>query len=147
MVQATGFDNARRVAGNFLYNPPRLFTRSTRFPMRFEPRAFAVAAFAAFAFDAGAADGAASPDARNMVAMCQGCHGIDGYRMAFPEVYSVPKLGGQHPQYIVAALQAYKDGTRTNATMRAIAASLSEKDMAALAAYYGAAGTRTAASK
>ena len=115
--------------------------------MRFERRQM-FAVLAVFAAEiAIAADGGAAPDARNLVAMCQGCHGIDGYRMAFPEVYHVPKLGGQHPQYIVAALQAYKDGSRSNATMRAIAASLSEKDMAALAAYYGSAGTRTAASK
>ena len=80
-------------------------------------------------------------------AMCQGCHGIDGYRMAFPEVYSVPRLGGQHQGYIVKALQAYKSGTRSNATMRAIAASLSDKDMANLAAYYGSPDVKTAATK
>lgn len=102
---------------------------------------------AAFAVEAGAAEEGGAQDARNKVAMCQGCHGIEGYRMAFPEVYSVPKLGGQHPGYITKALQAYKSGTRTNATMRAIAASLSEQDMSALAAYYGGQGTQTAASK
>jgi cytochrome c553 len=81
----------------------------------------------------------------NKAAMCQGCHGIDGYRMAFPEVYHVPRLGGQHPGYIAKALQAYKSGARSNATMRAIAAQLSEKDMADLAAYYGSTSTVTAA--
>ena len=106
---------------------------------------FAVLA-AAFAVEAGAAESGAQ-DARNKLAMCQGCHGIDGYRMAFPQVYSVPKLGGQHPAYIVKALQAYKSGTRNNPTMRAIAATLSEQDMAALAAYYGGQGTQTAATK
>ena len=107
---------------------------------------FAVLA-AAFAVEAGAAEESGAQDARNKLAMCQGCHGIDGYRMAFPQVYSVPKLGGQHPAYIVKALQAYKSGTRNNATMRAIAAALSEQDMAALAAYYGGQGTQTAATK
>lgn len=102
---------------------------------------------AAFAVEAGAAEEGAAQDVRNKLAMCQGCHGIEGYRMAFPEVYSVPKLGGQHPGYIAKALQAYKDGTRTNATMRAIAAALSEQDIATLAAYYGDPGTQTAASK
>jgi cytochrome c553 len=102
---------------------------------------------AAFAVEAGAAEEGAAQDVRNKLAMCQGCHGIEGYRMAFPEVYSVPKLGGQHPAYIAKALQAYKSGTRTNATMRAIAAALSEQDIAALAAYYGGQGTQTAASK
>lgn len=80
-------------------------------------------------------------------AMCQGCHGLDGYRMAFPEVYSVPRLGGQHAAYLVKALQGYKSGARSNATMRAIAASLSDKDMADLAAYYGTPDTKTAAAK
>ena len=70
--------------------------------------------------------------------MCAGCHGISGYKTAFPEVYSVPRLGGQHAAYIVKALQAYKSGERKHPTMTAIAASLSDKDMADLAAYYAA---------
>src|SRR5208282_3449199 len=70
--------------------------------------------------------------------MCGGCHGIDGWRTAYPEVYGVPKIGGQHPAYIVKALQAYKSGERNHPSMRAIAASLSDQDMADLAAYYGA---------
>jgi cytochrome c553 len=49
---------------------------------------------------------------REKVAMCQGCHGIDGWRTAFPEVYTVPKIAGQHPQYIVGALKAYRSGDR-----------------------------------
>jgi cytochrome c553 len=77
-------------------------------------------------------------------AMCMGCHGIDGWRTAYPEVYSVPKIGGQHPAYIVAALQEYKRGDRTHPSMRAIAASLSNQDMADLAAYYGASAPKTA---
>lgn len=72
------------------------------------------------------------------LSMCRGCHGIPGYRNAFPEVYSVPKLGGQHPDYIVRALQAYRDGEREHGTMQAIARGLSDQDMADLAAYYGA---------
>jgi cytochrome c553 len=70
------------------------------------------------------------------VQMCQGCHGIPGWRTAFPEVYHVPKIAGQHPQYFVAALKAYKSGDRKHPSMRAVAQSLSEKDMADLAAYY-----------
>ena len=69
--------------------------------------------------------------------MCQGCHGIPGWRTAYPEVYGVPKIGGQHPAYIVKALQEYKSGERSHPSMKAIAASLSDKDMADLAAYYG----------
>lgn len=94
---------------------------------------------------ASAAEGGDAQAGRNKAAMCQGCHGIEGYRMAFPEVYSVPRLGGQHQAYLVKALQAYKSGTRTNPTMRAIAAGLSDQDMANLAAYYGASDVKTAA--
>ena len=76
--------------------------------------------------------------------MCAGCHGIDGWRTAYPEVYSVPKIGNQHPAYIVKALQAYKSGERQHPSMRAIAASLSDQDMADLAAYYGGTEPKTA---
>ena len=72
------------------------------------------------------------------IAMCIGCHGIPGYKTAFPDVYHVPKIAGQQPGYIVAALKAYKDGARPHPSMRGIAASLTEQDMADLAAYYGA---------
>ncbi len=71
--------------------------------------------------------------------MCEGCHGIEGFRTAYPEVYMVPKLGGQSANYIVAALKAYKSGDRNHPSMRAIAGSLSEQDMADLAAYYATA--------
>jgi cytochrome c553 len=71
--------------------------------------------------------------------MCQGCHGIPGYRTAYPEVYSVPKIGGQHADYIVAALKAYKSGERTHPSMIGIVGSLSDQDMQDLAAYYAAA--------
>ncbi|MGH8755730.1 MAG: c-type cytochrome [Burkholderiales bacterium] len=68
--------------------------------------------------------------------MCQGCHGIADWRTAYPEVYSVPKIGGQHAAYIVKALHAYKSGARKHPTMNAIAGSLTDQDMADLAAYY-----------
>jgi cytochrome c553 len=77
--------------------------------------------------------------------MCVGCHGIAGYKTAFPEVYSVPKIGGQNRAYIVKALQAYKSGERTHPSMRGIAASLSDADMADLAAYYSAGPSKVAA--
>ena len=77
--------------------------------------------------------------------MCQGCHGIPGYHTAFPEVYRVPKIGGQHAAYIVKALQEYKAGNRSHPSMRAIASGLSDKDMADLAAYYAAGAAKTAA--
>jgi len=70
------------------------------------------------------------------IEMCIGCHGIVGWRTAFPEVYKVPKIGGQHEAYIVRALQAYRAGERSHPSMKAIAASLTDQDMADLAAYY-----------
>ncbi len=69
---------------------------------------------------------------------CTGCHGLGGTKVAYPDVYKVPKLGGQHAAYIVAALKSYKAGERFNETMKAQATLLSEKDMADIAAYYAA---------
>jgi cytochrome c553 len=76
--------------------------------------------------------------ARTKVAMCIGCHGIEGYKASFPTVYPVPKIGGQNAKYLENSLQAYKKGDRSHPTMRGIAGSLSDKDMADLAAYYAA---------
>jgi cytochrome c553 len=70
------------------------------------------------------------------MAMCRGCHGIAHYRTAYPEVYSVPKLGGQQAAYVVKALLDYKQGLRSHATMRSIAALQSDEQVAAIAAYY-----------
>lgn len=77
---------------------------------------------------------------KQKTAMCAGCHGIPGFRTAYPEVYSVPKLGGQSEAYLIAALKAYKAGERSHPSMVAIAASLSDQDMADLAAYYARGG-------
>ena len=66
---------------------------------------------------------------------CLGCHGVEGYRNAYPN-YSVPRLVGQHPEYIVAALQEYKAGQRSHVTMHNQASSLSDQDMADIAAYF-----------
>lgn len=70
------------------------------------------------------------------VAMCIGCHGIVGYQASFPEIYKVPMIAGQNAKYIVTALQGYAKGDRKHPTMRGIAASLSEQDMADIAAFY-----------
>lgn len=69
-------------------------------------------------------------------AMCIGCHGIPGYQASFPQVHRVPMISGQGAGYIVAALQAYAKGERRHPTMKGIAASLSEQDMADLGAFY-----------
>ena len=80
---------------------------------------------------------------RELTRMCEGCHGIEGWRTAYPEVYHVPKLGGQHAAYIVQALHEYKNGDRSHPSMQAIAGSLSDQDMANLAAYYSRGGPTT----
>ena len=69
-------------------------------------------------------------------AQCIGCHGIPGYKTAYPVVYHVPMIAGQQPGYIVAALKAYKSGQRSHPSMRGIAASLTEEQMQKLAEYY-----------
>ena len=79
---------------------------------------------------------AASNNPMSRIAMCEGCHGIPGYKTAYPEVYHVPMLGGQQAAYLAAALTAYKKGERSHPSMRGIAASLTDKDILDLAAYY-----------
>jgi len=74
--------------------------------------------------------------AEQKIAMCIGCHGIKGYQASFPEVYRVPMISGQNAKYIASALTAYKKGDRKHPTMRGIAESLSEQDIADVSAYY-----------
>jgi len=74
------------------------------------------------------------------VSMCIGCHAIPGYQASFPQVYRVPKIGGQSAQYIEAALKAYRDGSRNMPTMAGIAKGLTDEQIAALGAYYAARG-------
>jgi cytochrome c553 len=69
-------------------------------------------------------------------AMCIGCHGIVGFKTGFPEVYRVPKLYGQNGKYIANALGEYKRGERNHPSMRAIAQTLTDQDMADLGAYF-----------
>ena len=66
---------------------------------------------------------------------CLGCHGIVSYTNVYPS-YRVPKLGGQHADYISAALKGYRSGERSHTTMRAQAAGLSDQDIDDIAAYF-----------
>jgi cytochrome c553 len=84
------------------------------------------------------AQDAKGPDFQNFHAQCIGCHGLPGYKTAYPHVYHVPKIAGQQPGYIIAALKAYKSGERSHPSMRGIAASLTEEQMKQLADFYGA---------
>lgn len=65
---------------------------------------------------------------------CMGCHGIPGYNNVYP-TYRVPKVGGQPPKYLEAALKAYRSGDRPHGTMHAQAAGMSDQDIADIAAY------------
>jgi cytochrome c553 len=65
---------------------------------------------------------------------CLGCHGIENYKNVYP-TYSVPRLVGQHPEYLVASLKAYKGKERSHGTMYAQAASLSDQDMEDISVY------------
>lgn len=65
---------------------------------------------------------------------CNGCHAIPNYKNVYP-TYSVPKLRGQRPEYLVAALKAYKSGERSHGTMHSQATSMSEQDMADVAVF------------
>ena len=73
---------------------------------------------------------------KQKIAMCIGCHGIPCYQASFPEVHKVPMISGQSGKYIAAALVAYQKGDRKHPTMRGIAETLSEQDIADVSAYY-----------
>jgi len=97
----------------------------------------ALLALAGVANFAAAADAVGNPKAaENKIAMCVGCHGIPGYKATFPEIFPVPKIGGQSAKYIENALKAYQKGERANPSMRGIAGGLSDQDMLDVAAYY-----------
>ena len=93
-------------------------------------------ALAALVLAAPAAQAQDAKAGEKKVAMCIGCHGIEGYQASFPEIHKVPMIAGQNAKYIVASLVAYKKGDRKHPTMRSIAASLSDQDMADVGAYY-----------
>ena len=69
---------------------------------------------------------------------CMGCHGIRGYRNAYPS-YSVPRLQGQHAKYIIAALKAYQSGARAHKTMHVNAIALTDQEIVDIAAYLSSA--------
>ena len=71
---------------------------------------------------------------RQLTYTCQGCHGVTGYKNAYPN-YHVPRIGGQSAQYLTNALTEYRKGARKHPTMQAQAQSFSEQDIADIAAY------------
>jgi cytochrome c553 len=77
---------------------------------------------------------------KQKASMCAGCHDIEGYRTAFPKVYHVPRLKGQHGEYMLKALEGYKNGSRSHPSMDAIAVTLTAQDMKDLVAHYTSGG-------
>jgi cytochrome c553 len=75
-------------------------------------------------------------DGQKKIAMCIGCHGMPGYQATFPEVYKVPMISGQNEKFIAASLVAYAKGERKHPSMRAVAGSMSEQDIADVSAFY-----------
>ena len=71
---------------------------------------------------------------KSLTYTCRGCHGVTGYKNAYPS-YHVPKLGGQSETYLNNALKEYREGKRKHPTMQAQAESFSEQDIADIAAY------------
>ena len=101
--------------------------------------ALILGALASFALSAQEANLKADPVHGKAISYtCLGCHGVVGYKNAYPN-YSVPELRGQHPEYLVAALKEYKSGERSHFTMHSQAEELSEQDMVDIAAYFAGA--------
>ena len=101
-------------------------------------RASLVAGILVAGIHAAAAAGKAE-DGRIKAETCLGCHAAPNIENTYP-MYRVPKVGGQHQEYIVNALKAYRDGQRPHMTMHANAASLSDQDIEDIAAYFAANG-------
>jgi len=110
-------------------------------PVKFFPSIVALAA--AFVLSSplvAAADEAATPTANpargaKIAYTCLGCHAIADYRNAYPD-YHVPKLGGQHADYIVAALSEYRSGARPHPTMRSQATPMDDQTLRDIAAFF-----------
>lgn len=103
-------------------------------------RTFTMAAALAGLVAAAPAHAEGDPQAGRYAAQtCLGCHGVSGYDNVYP-TYKVPKVGGQHAQYVVSALEAYASGKRSHPTMQAQARALSEQEMQDIAAYFASIG-------
>lgn len=121
------------------------FTSETQLLTKMKIAASLATLLVALALPAGPATAAGDAErGKSLSYTCLGCHGIDGYRNAYPS-YRVPKLGGQKAEYIVAALQGYRDGLRKHTTMQAQAASLSDQDYEDIAAYLATLNNETVA--
>lgn len=98
------------------------------------PAASSTAAAAAPAAAAPAAPKGNAENGRQLAFTCRGCHGVEGYKNAYPS-YHVPRIGGQSEQYLTNALTEYREGKRKHPTMQAQAQSFSAQDIADIAAF------------
>jgi cytochrome c553 len=118
--------------------------------MAFRARLVAGLSFLAVALAAPMVAGAQSPTGNaeagaKLAYTCIGCHGQPNYKNMYP-AYTVPRLRGQRPEYLVAALKAYKSGERSHGTMHSQAASLSDQDIADIAVFLAGTEVATATS-
>jgi cytochrome c553 len=126
---------ARNVAAN---NDATIYLRDSRSTVPGSPKtmpriACRIALLAAFLFTVSAhADDLKAGKA--LVYTCGGCHGVTGYKNAYPN-YHVPRIAGQNYDYLVAALTEYKKGERAHPTMRAQGEGMSDEDIRNIAAY------------
>ncbi len=97
-------------------------------------RALLLAVALSIALPAVAADKGDAEAGKFKVYTCAGCHGIPGWKNAYPN-YHVPKIGGQNYDYLIAALTEYKKGERSHPTMRAQGESLSDQDIRDIATF------------
>ena len=104
-------------------------------PMRGRVLFPAIALLAGLIAGSAAADEAGIERGRTLSGTCLGCHGVPSYTNVYPS-YRVPKLGGQHVEYIVAALMAYRSGERRHATMQAQSVRLTDEQMRDIATYF-----------
>ncbi len=105
-----------------------------RSPNRFPLLAACLVLFTSFAASAQTPITGSAGNGKQLTYTCQGCHGVTGYKNAYPS-YQVPKITGQSAEYLTNALTEYKKGTRKHPTMQAQAQSFSAQDIADIAAY------------
>jgi cytochrome c553 len=98
------------------------------------PRALLLATALLIALPCAAAEKGDAAAGKTKVYTCAGCHGITGWKNAYPN-YHVPKIAGQNYDYLIAALTEYKKGERAHPTMRAQGESLSDQDIRDIATY------------
>lgn len=123
-----------RIPSHARHHCPDMTPDMIRSPNLFPLLAGCLALFAACAAHAQTPSAGSAEKGKQLTYTCQGCHGVTGYKNAYPN-YQVPKITGQTPEYLVNALTAYKQGTRKHPTMQAQGQSFSEQDIADIAAY------------